>query len=183
MICSGGVGLRPVLEQDLQSLTRWRDNEFACPLYYSLALMSEWALRNWLRALLGDSSRMRFMVQVLDGQATVGIVGLEHIDYRNQSAELAGLIIDPEQRGRGLGTSAVGILLQYAFNDLNLHRVFARIHASNGPAQRVVAKAGLQSEGTARQCDFHNGAYVDVIYMSILREEWKHEHAVDLAVR
>jgi RimJ/RimL family protein N-acetyltransferase len=183
MICNNGVGLRLVLEEDLPLLERWRDDPLTHSMFYSFALMSDSALRNWFRSLLSAPNRMRFMIQRLEDGATIGITGLEHIEYRNQEGELAGLVIDPAERGRGWATKAIGTLTQYAFEDLNLHRLFARIHHSNGGARRVAEKAGLISEGAMRQAVYHDGRYEDLIYMSILREERKHERSTTIAVQ
>lgn len=177
MICGYGVGLRLVLEDDLRLLARWRDDELAGAMFYSPALVSEAALRNWFKALLGDPARMWFMVQRLEDATTIGIIGLERIDYRNQAAELAGLIIDPAERRHEWGTRAMRTLIRYSFDDLNLHRLYARIYSSNHAAQCVAEKAGLQSEGTARESAYRNWNFEDVIHMAILREEWKHESA------
>ena len=159
MICGDGVGLRLVLEDDLPLIAQWRDDDHTRAMFYSPALMSEEALRHWFKALLGDSTRMRFMIRRLEDGATIGIVGLEHIDYRNQVAELAGLIIAPAERGQGWGTKAVNTLISYGFDDLNLHRLYTRIYSSNRAAQCVAEKAGLQSEGVARQSVYHNWGY------------------------
>ena len=86
---------------------------------------------------------------------------------------MTGLIIAPAESSRGWGTKAMAVLIHYAFEDLNLHRLYTRLYASNRAAQRVAAKAGLKPEGAARQAVFHNWRYEDVIYMSILREEWR----------
>jgi RimJ/RimL family protein N-acetyltransferase len=183
MICGDGVGLRLVLEDDLPLLARWRDDELVGSMFYSPALISEANLRNWFKAILSDPARMRFMIQRLEDAATIGIVGLEHVDYRNQVAELAGLIINPAERKQGWGARSLAILIRYSFDDLNLRRLYARIYASNRAAQCVAEKAGLKSEGVARQSVFHNWNYEDVIHMAILREELKHEPAATAAVR
>jgi RimJ/RimL family protein N-acetyltransferase len=173
LICGEEVGLRPVLEEDLALLGRWHNDALMCATFYPLFLMSESALRNWHRDLLTSPNRMRFMIQRLGDRLTVGIVGLEHIDYRNQEAELAGLVVAPEERRHGWATKGVQTLSCYAFDDLNLHRLYVRIYGSNHAAQRVFEKAGFQCEGVARQAVFHDFCYEDVIYMAVLREEWR----------
>ena len=175
MIGTDGVGLRLVLEEDLPLIARWRVDEQMGAMFHSLTLVSETGLGKWFRDLLGDPTRMRFMIQRLRDGATIGIVGLEHIDYRNQVAELAGLIIDPRERKRGWGSMALNTLIRYGFDDLNLHRLYARIYASNIAARCVAEKVGLQQEGIAHHAVYHNWDYEDVAYMAILREEWKHE--------
>ncbi len=183
MIASEGVGLRLVVEEDLSLIARWRDDEQMGSMFYSPSLVSEAHLGKWLREMLGDPARMRFMIQRLEDGVTIGIIGLEHIEYRNQVAELAGLIIDPAERGRGWGSKAVNTLIRYCFSDLNLHRLYARIFSSNLAAQCVAEKVGLQKEGVAHQAVYHNWNYEDIVHMAILREEWKYEPAGTAAVR
>jgi len=183
MICGEGVGLRLVLEQDLELLARWRNDPLTSAMFHSPFMMSDAALIDWHRALLGNPDRMRFMIERLEDKVTIGIIGLEHINYRNQEAELAGLVIDLAERGQGWGAKAIGTMVRYAFEDLNLHRLYARIYGSNRAARRVAEKAGLIYEGQLRQSVYHNWGYEDIIYMSILREEWKHERATATAVQ
>jgi len=177
MICGDGVGLRLLLEDDLRLLSQWRDDEQTRAMFYSPAFISDTGLRHWFKALLGDPTRMWFMLQRLEDGATIGIVGLERIDYRNQIAELAGLIIAPTERKQGWGTKTLDVLIRYSFDDLNLHRLYARIYASNHAALCVAEKAGLKDEGVERQSTFHDWKYEDITHMAILREEWKHESA------
>jgi RimJ/RimL family protein N-acetyltransferase len=175
VILGDGVGLRPIEEKDLAFLKRCFNDPFTEPMFYSQFLMSDGALLDWHHALLSSSSRMRFIIQRLDDGAAVGLIGLEHIDYRNQEAELAGLIIDPTERRCGWGKKATNALISYAFKDLHMHRLFARIYASNTAARRLTEKVGLKFEGAMRQALYHNWGFEDLVYVSILRGEWQHE--------
>lgn len=172
MIQGEGIGLRPFLETDLELVGRWSSDPATEAMYYSPFLSSETVLRNWYRVLLNDSGRMRFMVQRLSDGKPIGIIGLERIQYRNQEAEVGGLIIDRAEWGQGWAGRAVSVLTTYAFEDLNMHRLFVRIYASNRAARRVAEKAGFKHEGVARQAVFHDWHHEDIVYMSILREEW-----------
>jgi RimJ/RimL family protein N-acetyltransferase len=64
------------------------------------------------------------------------------------------------------------LILQHAFDTLNLNRISLRVFATNPRARRSYEKAGLALEGTLRQAAFRNGKYIDVHMMSILRSEW-----------
>ena len=65
MICGEQVGLRPLLEADLEYLAQWRKSPDVQAMFYSPFLLSETVLRNWHLALLNDATRMRFMIQRL----------------------------------------------------------------------------------------------------------------------
>jgi len=87
-------------------------------------------------------------------------------------AELQIRIGDAADRGRGVGSEAVGLLLRFAFDDLNLQRVQLHVFADNAAAIRVYEKAGFVREGVLRQAAHIGGKYVDVVLMGILREDY-----------
>lgn len=175
MICGDGVALRPVLEEDLDALAAWSRDALTPALFSPGFLRPEEAVHKWFAGLLESQTRIALIIQRLENPTAVGLVGLEHIQYRNQEAEIAGLIIAPSQRGQGLATRGVKTLIRYAFEDLNLHRLFARIHSSNQPALRVARKAGLTREGVLRESVLVNECYLDIVYLALLREEWKND--------
>ena len=88
-------------------------------------------------------------------------------------AELQIRIGEPDARGRGLGTEAVGLLLRHAFADRDLERVALHVLASNAPAIASYEKSGLVREGTLRRSAFVDGRREDVVVMGILRDEWE----------
>ena len=67
---------------------------------------------------------------------------------------------------------AVRLLLDFAFRDLNLHRVYLHVFDTNAAAIRIYEKVGFVREGVLRQAAHIDGRYVDVMVMSILREEY-----------
>jgi RimJ/RimL family protein N-acetyltransferase len=64
------------------------------------------------------------------------------------------------------------LLLRHGFCTLNLNRIFLRVFAENKRAIRTYEKVGFVHEGRLRQAVYKNGAYSDILYMSVLREEW-----------
>src|SRR5262249_23759045 len=74
---------------------------------------------------------------------------------------------------RGYGTEALRLLLRHGFHTLNLNRVALRVYGNNARAIHAYEKAGFAHEGQLRQAIYKEGAYRDVLLMSVLREEWK----------
>ena len=104
----------------------------------------------------------------------VGSVGLHHDDGRSGSAEI-GIFLAPEYHGRGYGTEASRLLVTYALDELRLHRVQARVLATNEASQRVWEKLGFEREGVHREEQYKDGEYVDVVYFGVLEDEWDAE--------
>ncbi|KAJ3731083.1 acyl-CoA N-acyltransferase [Lentinula guzmanii] len=93
---------------------------------------------------------------------------------KNQDARL-GLALLPEFWGRGYATEIVGFVVDYAFRELALHRITLNVFESNVRAIRVYEKIGFVREGVQRKANWMEGRWEDVIWMAILREEWKAE--------
>lgn len=97
---------------------------------------------------------------------------MHHINTIHRSVELQIRLGDISKRGLGYGTKATNLLLNFAFNDLNLYRVYLHVLSSNLIAIRLYKKVGFVHEGTLRKAAFINGNYLDLLMMGILREEY-----------
>lgn len=64
----------------------------------------------------------------------------------------------------------------HGFNDLNLDRIFPHVFETNPGGIRAYEKAWFQHEGRLCEEQFYEGAYIDVLMMSILRSDWKKEN-------
>jgi RimJ/RimL family protein N-acetyltransferase len=100
----------------------------------------------------------------------LGGVGIT-ITARFRHAEL-GYWIAADRWGRGYATEAAAELLRYAFEDLGLHRVYARYFPRNPQSGRVMRKLGMTPEGRLRGHVFKDGAFEDLEVCGILAEEW-----------
>jgi len=102
----------------------------------------------------------------------IGSCGFQNIDWRVGQAEVGILIGEKSQWNKGLGTSAMELLVSHAFETLNLNRVFLRVFETNLGAIRSYEKIGFELEGRLREADYQDGKHIDVLYMGILRKEW-----------
>jgi len=172
MIKGKRVILRPVEERDLPLLARWRNAPENRRLFFSPFLINPGGQKKWYEELLADRSRIMMMVDTLEGQ-TVGMMGLDKIDWRNQEAETGQILFDPDQRGRGYAEEAMCLGLDYAFDELNLHRVYAVVYASNRAIIEFDKFFGFQEEGVLRQAVFSGGKFQDKVILGLLRDEWR----------
>jgi RimJ/RimL family protein N-acetyltransferase len=102
----------------------------------------------------------------------VGFTYLRRLDLLNRSAEY-GVFLGPQNiRGQGLGTETTHLMLDYAFHELNLHRVWLSVFAFNKRAVRCYTQCGFREEGVFRESVFSGGRYHDTLIMSILSEEF-----------
>lgn len=103
----------------------------------------------------------------------VGVCGLHRIDTKNRNAEFGIFIGEADARGKGLGSEATALIVKYAFDTLNLHRIWLRVYEDNKAAIRAYEKVGFRQEGVLRQDSFRRGRYWNTVMMGLLRTEWK----------
>ena len=84
---------------------------------------------------------------------------------------------DPNERSHGFGTAALDMILRYAFDELNLHRLSAATFEYNSGAICFLERAGFVVEVRRRQAVNRDGRRWDVISLGVLREEWTDSHA------
>ena len=119
----------------------------------------------------GDTVFM-FMICRLEDDLPVGRTDLFEIDRTNGSAAFGITIGEPGSWGKGYGTDAVNALVDFAFGQLRLERVWLDTDAHNTRAQAVYTKAGFVREGVLRHAFYQDGRWSDDIRMAMIREEW-----------
>ena len=107
----------------------------------------------------------------------IGQCALFEFDHVSRTAELGITIGDKAYWGRGYGRDAIRTLLDYAFRLRNLRRVYLAVNGNNGRAQGAYRACGFVEEGRLRAHVWIAGAYVDLVYMGLLREEWVRVHS------
>ncbi len=119
-----------------------------------------------------SGSNITFTIFERHLERPIGITGLYGVDFRNRTAEFAITIAESDARGRGYGTEATRLMLDYAFTALGLHNVMLRVFSFNIAGIRTYAKAGFKKFGRRRECYLMGGKTWDVIYMECLASEW-----------
>jgi RimJ/RimL family protein N-acetyltransferase len=93
---------------------------------------------------------------------------------------MLGIVIgDKNYWGQGYGTDAVRAVLRWAFDYLNLNRVWLTVYDYNERAFRCYAKCGFRHEGTMRQAKYADGEHHDELMMGILRDEFQQQEEAD----
>jgi RimJ/RimL family protein N-acetyltransferase len=163
--------LGPVKREYIESYLKWlNDIELTqyLNIYRPLTRMEE---EDWIENLKNRNDTIVFSISLLDN-THIGNCGLHQIDWKNRIAEVGIMIGDKELRGKGYGTEAMELLLEYGFNTVNLNRIQLRVFDYNIRAINSYKNVGFKEEGRIRQAMFKSGKYHDMFLMSILREEW-----------
>jgi RimJ/RimL family protein N-acetyltransferase len=120
-----------------------------------------------------DTGEAEFTVVEKASARAIGVAGLHAINAIARHAEFRVLIGVRSAWNRGYGTAVCEVLCAYAFELLNLNKVWLGVNADNRGALRSYVKAGFVEEGRLRQEVYRNGRYHDVVRMSLLRDEYE----------
>jgi len=116
------------------------------------------------------TERGRFVIVKKDGKK-IGFI-VHYLVLPSRFMEI-GYGIIPGERGKGYGSEAVQIMVDYLFLSKDVARVQAVANVGNRASQRVLEKAGFVKEGTLRKVGRARGEPTDACIYGILREEWK----------
>lgn len=103
----------------------------------------------------------------------LGFARLHWISWNHGNAFVSLGIADAQERGKGYGSEALGLIMRYAFAELNLFRLSVSIPEYNQVALHVFKAAGFQDEIRQRQALHRYGRRWDVINLGLLHEEWQ----------
>ena len=174
MLYGERVRLRAIERTDLPTFVRW----FNDPDVRQYLLMSEpmsMAMEErWFENRLNRTDDYLFGIEahVGDQWVHIGNNGLHRVDWKSRVAIFGIVLGEKAYWGQGYGTDATRTILQFAFGELNLHRVELDVYDFNPRGIRCYEKAGFRHEGVRRQAIFCNGQYHDVLTMSVLQHEF-----------
>jgi RimJ/RimL family protein N-acetyltransferase len=114
--------------------------------------------------------RQRFIIEKKDG-TRVGTIAY-WLAQPERFMEI-GYDVVREERGKGCGTEAVQLIVDYLFLSKDIVRIQALTDARNKASQRVLEKAGFKREGTLREAGFVRGHRTDAYVYGVVRQEWK----------
>ncbi len=102
----------------------------------------------------------------------VGLAGLIRIQWFTRNAHIFYLI-DQKYWGQNIGTEVGKLVVDYAYKELNLHKITARMFAPNKVSLRVAEKIGFKHEITLKKEVYIDGEHVDVLEYAIFKDDWK----------
>ncbi|MFI2610138.1 GNAT family N-acetyltransferase [Kitasatospora sp. NPDC018619] len=165
------VTLRPITEADLTGVEEMLNDPRALGEFQWYGWRDPQRFRRrWAEdGLLGDE---QVMLSVLAGGAFRGFVAATRGGMRPAVPYWSlGVQLVPDARGRGIGTRAQRLLVDYLFAHTPVMRLEADTEAGNLAEQRVLEKLGFTREGVQRAVTFRGGEWRDVVRYSLLRTD------------
>lgn len=167
-----GVRLRRITSEDTDKIVAWRNRDFVRKNFIYQKPFTRQGHEAWLREQVTSGHAAQFIICLADGRE-IGSVYLRDIDRREKTAEFGIFIGEEEALGCGYGTEAAAQLLERAFGELSLERVFLRFLEGNQAARRSYEKAGFRMIENRRETVNLEQGKCGVLFMEIERGTWQ----------
>lgn len=175
--------LRPMSMDDVPTIARWFEHladlclfDRGCAVPVNEATVSA----NWAEILKGpEPAKAHWYALDDEDEKVVGIIGLDNINYVHGDAIIAIYVCNSVRRA-GIGSRAMGMVIDLAFNQLRLTRLTSYLREDNVSSQKLTESVGFSREGLIRKGWFSSGKHFDIVAIGLLSEEWP-EHRKVLA--
>ncbi len=165
------VVLRPILREDISLILRWINDPEVTQYLKTYLPKMEANENEWINNLHKETDH-NIMLMIVVEEKPIGIMGFNNIDWKDRIAITGAFIGEKEYWGKGYGTDAKMVLLDYAFNILNLRKICSSVICFNERSHAYLVKCGYVQEGTLAQQVYFQGRYWDEIIMAVFKENF-----------
>lgn len=167
---TGDVTLRGLRLEDISRILAWRNMPEVATYMYTDHRISDEEHARWFAIAMTDESK-RYWIIELDG-APVGLANLYDISNLHRRCYWAFYLADDRVRGKGVGSATERFVMRYVFGELGFDKLCCEVLATNEAVVKMHRRYGFSIDGTLRRHVIKAGERVDVVTMSLLRDEW-----------
>jgi RimJ/RimL family protein N-acetyltransferase len=166
------VNLKRLGLDHLSYIHKWRNDQELMSFYGLLPCASlvkvELAVKNEIQS----KDRLDLIVETMKGDV-IGAAWLKRINWRVRTCELNIMIAEKDFRSKIFGLEAEFLLLKYSMQELNMHKVYAKIVEFAHESQRLALEAGFKQEAVFRKATYQKGKYWDLLVFGLLQHEFE----------
>jgi len=170
MLRAKHITLRPFERKYIVKYRKWINDPEIASLIDRVLPVSEMEHEKWFENIQKDKNSVFFAIHQNKSSRYIGNVWLWDINWRHRKGEVRIVIGKKGDQGKGMGTEALLLISDFAFNCLNLHKIYAYVLASNKRARKSFEKAGFSVEGTLKGDRFVNKKYEDIYFLGKIRK-------------
>jgi len=176
MLKSQTLSLRAPEPEDVDILYRWENDESIWHLSNTLTPFSRFALEQYIMNTHEDifsSRQLRLMIDVTESQTparTVGAIDLFDFDPANRRAGI-GILIIKEERGKGYASTALEMVIRYAFHRLGLHQLYSNVLKDHEASLELFRKLQFEIAGLKREWIFVDNQWKDEYLLQLINPD------------
>jgi len=152
----------------LDIVHNWINNEIINESSGTRFPISKENQKNWILKTIQNKSKKKLII-LNNENLEVGMVSIMNIDYRNRNAEL-GVYLDPDHVRKGYASMALSMLIDFGFQELNMHKLYAFIHADNKNSIRLFEKLNFSLESKHIDEIYKKGKFFANLKYSLFKE-------------
>ncbi|GAF65122.1 putative acetyltransferase [Bacillus sp. TS-2] len=167
------IKLRPLEREDLKYVHTLNNDAKVMSYWFEEPYEAFVELEDLFDKHIHKQNERRFIIEA--EKDIIGLVELVEIDYIHRRAEFQ-IIIDPAYQGKGYAYPATNLAMSYAFQILNLHKLYLLVDKENERAIHIYKKAGFHIEGELKDEFFVQGTYRNALRMCKFQKDFiQHE--------
>jgi diamine N-acetyltransferase len=158
------IYLRALEPEDLDFVYEVENNVSIWEISHTQTPYSKFLIKQYLENAHQDifeAKQLRLVICKNHNFKAIGLIDLFDYDPKNSRIGIGILINNETNRNNGVGSQALGLLITYCFEVLNIHQLFANISTENEASLALFTKFGFQFVGTKKQWNLVNGIYKD----------------------
>ncbi|UEX89391.1 GNAT family N-acetyltransferase [Staphylococcus ratti] len=159
--------LRALEEKDLSFVHELNNTQSIMSYWFEEPYQSLSELKYLFNKHVLDEAERRFIIED-DDKTVAGIVELVEINYIHRNCEIQ-IIVKPEFSGKGFAQFGFKEAIDYAFNILNMHKIYLYVDVDNKKATHIYEKLGFEIEGLLKEHFYTKGQYKSAYLMSLLK--------------
>lgn len=174
MLVDNELILRPIKESDAAFFFKWRNDISYIKHTKSFRLPKHEGMETaWVNAVCADRTNSAAIFIIMVDDLPIGFVQLSNIDWISRNAYFGIAICDTSIKSKGYGKRTSKLVLDYAFNELNIHKISLEISSFNTNVLELYEALGFKKEGIMREHYYWENEYHDVHLYGLLKKEYK----------
>lgn len=172
------VKLNSLREDDIPTIEKWyNDINFLRHFDMLTAVPRESShLTKVIQDIQNSNKEFIFAIRTLEDDKLIGVTGFENIQWNNRVGTIYIGIGESSYKGKGIGKEAMALTIDYAFNELNLHKLQLTVLSYNEAAIALYESLGFVREGVFREYILRDKKRFDLINFGLLHNEWNNKY-------
>jgi [ribosomal protein S5]-alanine N-acetyltransferase len=130
-------------------------------------------VKKWVEDVIFSKTDIYLAICDVESHEVLGFLSINDIDFRNRKAQWGGILIGKKEYwGKGIGSEAAILMLEFVFEELNINTYWAFWLTDNIPSIKIGKKIGFKEVGILTESIYKGGKYNDQLIMSINKKEY-----------